>query len=69
MGGMRPVTLLTLTATLTAILSAATPPIIKAAEPVEITGSVERHDSVYVLRADLRAIRRLSDGGDVGGSR
>jgi hypothetical protein len=39
------------------------------AEPVEITGSVERHDSVYVLRADPRAIRRLSDGGDAGGAR
>jgi hypothetical protein len=39
------------------------------AEPVEITGSVERHDSVYVLRADPRAIRRLSEGGDVGGAR
>ena len=37
------------------------------AEPVEITGSVERHDSVYVLRADPRAIRRLS-GGDNGGA-
>ncbi len=34
---MGPATLLTLTATLTAILSAATPLIIKAAEPVEIT--------------------------------
>ena len=34
---MRPVPLLTLSATLTAILSAATPPVIKAAEPVEIT--------------------------------
>lgn len=33
------------------------------AEPVEILGSVERHDSMYVLRADPRAIRRLSDGG------
>lgn len=36
------------------------------AEPVEITGSVERHDSVYVLRADPRAIRRLSEGGAEG---
>jgi hypothetical protein len=30
------------------------------AEPVEITGAVERHDSVYVLRADPHAIRRLT---------
>jgi hypothetical protein len=34
---MRPATLLTLTATLTAILSAATPPTIRTTEPVEIT--------------------------------
>lgn len=33
------------------------------AEPVEIAGSVERHDSVYVLKADPREIRRLSQGG------
>ncbi len=38
------------------------------AEPVEILGSVERHDSMYVLRADPRAIRRLSEGGAGGES-
>lgn len=33
------------------------------AEPVEMRGAVERHDGVYVLRTDPRAIRRLGGAG------
>ena len=32
------------------------------AEPVEVTGELERHDDLWVLRADPAAYRRLSDG-------
>jgi hypothetical protein len=56
---MRPLTILSLSATLTAVLSAAAPPTIKVTEPIEISKLNECIQSRFVIRSNVFGISRI----------